>query len=197
MMSGTRLSRELAGGSDVRAAPRDAFRLARRCILSGERLDMSRLAEELGISRVTLYRWVGSRDQLLVEVIWSLARDTLEGAARRTARSGGARVTAILAGFLQDTMAHDGWQGLLAREGDRVLTLCTTSEGGFQSRFVAAVRDILQEEVDAGRLDVPVATDELAYALVRLIESYVYRRLITGDDADVRAAGQLIGMLLR
>ena len=34
---------------------------------------MSALADELGVNRVTLYRWIGSRDRLLVEVIWSLA----------------------------------------------------------------------------------------------------------------------------
>ena len=39
---------------------------------------MSGLAEDLGVSRVTLYRWVGSREHLLVEVIWSLGRRTLD-----------------------------------------------------------------------------------------------------------------------
>ena len=47
---------------------------ARRRFQAAERIDMSALAEELGVNRVTLYRWVGSRDRLLVEVIWSLGR---------------------------------------------------------------------------------------------------------------------------
>ena len=63
------------------AAPRpavaDALRLARRKFRAAERIDMTALADELGVNRVTLYRWVGSRDQLLVEVVWSLARRTL------------------------------------------------------------------------------------------------------------------------
>src|SRR4051794_38322340 len=58
----------------------DALRLARRRFLAPERLDMSALADELGVNRVTLYRWVGSRDQLLVETVWTLAERAFEEA---------------------------------------------------------------------------------------------------------------------
>ncbi len=69
----TKLQVQLRGAGDFRRpTPLDAFRLARRKFLAAERIDMSALAEELGVNRVTLYRWVGSREQLLVEVIWSL-----------------------------------------------------------------------------------------------------------------------------
>ncbi|SEL54363.1 hypothetical protein SAMN04515665_11458 [Blastococcus sp. DSM 46786] len=47
--------------------PPEVLRLARRRLLSGERLEMSSLAADLGVNRVTLYRWVGSRERLLVE----------------------------------------------------------------------------------------------------------------------------------
>ena len=52
------------------------------------RIDMSALADELGVNRVTLYRWVGSRDRLLVEVVWSLARETLADRGRAVAARG-------------------------------------------------------------------------------------------------------------
>ena len=45
---------------------------------------MSALADELGVNRVTLYRWVGSREQLLVEIVWSLGSRTLANCDRRT-----------------------------------------------------------------------------------------------------------------
>ena len=53
---------------------------------------MSALAEELGVNRVTLYRWVGSRNQLLVEVIWSLAERTLDDIDGRVRAKGAERV---------------------------------------------------------------------------------------------------------
>ena len=75
----TRLQRELAGDAEPREPTAiDAFKLARRRFQGAERVDMSAMADELGVNRVTLYRWVGSREQLLVEVIWSLGARTLE-----------------------------------------------------------------------------------------------------------------------
>src|SRR5919198_1081369 len=62
-------------------AQADALRLARRKFLAAQRIDMTGLAAELGVNRVTLYRWVGSRDALMVEVLWSLAASTLARAA--------------------------------------------------------------------------------------------------------------------
>ena len=53
-----------------RATAQDAVLLARRRFLAAERIDMGAIAQELGVNRVTLYRWVGSRDRLLVEVLW-------------------------------------------------------------------------------------------------------------------------------
>src|SRR3954465_14750206 len=106
----TKLQRDLAGAAERRRpTPLDAFRLARRKFLAAERIDMSALADELGVNRVTLYRWVGSREQLLVEGVWSLGERTLEkidpggppggearpGRARRGGRAGRARGDAL------------------------------------------------------------------------------------------------------
>ena len=46
----------------------DALALAKRKYLAGDRLDIGQLAQELGVNRVTLHRWVGTRDALIVEV---------------------------------------------------------------------------------------------------------------------------------
>jgi hypothetical protein len=58
---------------------------ARRAFLAGERVDMGAIGQELGVSRVTLYRWVGNRGQLLGEVLAALAIQT---ARRERARPG-------------------------------------------------------------------------------------------------------------
>ena len=78
----TLLERQLRG-EDVpsKATPLDAFKLARRKFLAGERLDMQQLAAELGTHRTTLYRWVGTRDRLLGSILWSLAEPALQEAA--------------------------------------------------------------------------------------------------------------------
>src|SRR5260221_11258946 len=70
------------------ATPSDALRLARRRWLESGRVDMSELAGDLGIGRATLYRWVGSRERLIGEVIWTFA-DAAMGDARARARGAG------------------------------------------------------------------------------------------------------------
>src|SRR6266550_3875624 len=70
-MSQTALEKQLAG------EPADAVKAARRRFLRKERVDMSELATELGVGRATLYRWVGSREQLLGEVLWTLSEPGL------------------------------------------------------------------------------------------------------------------------
>src|SRR5206468_12935445 len=60
--------RQPAGTAIPRPTALDAFRLARRTFQAGDRVDMQTLARTLQVDRVTVYRWVGSREQLLTEV---------------------------------------------------------------------------------------------------------------------------------
>ncbi|MEU2557642.1 TetR/AcrR family transcriptional regulator, partial [Streptomyces sp. NPDC013313] len=48
---------------------RRAIDTAASMYLAEEPLDMSLLAERLGVGRATLYRWVGNRDELLGTVL--------------------------------------------------------------------------------------------------------------------------------
>jgi AcrR family transcriptional regulator len=158
---------------------------------------MSALADDLGVNRVTLYRWFGSRDGLLVEAIWSLARRTLDTVEARVSRRGGERIVAILVAFLRTVIDDRGMQRWLSEEGEHAMRLLTRAETGFQPRLIGAIEALLDEEAEAGRLDVPVDRHELAYVIVRLLESYVYLDLITGERADANRAEPILRILLR
>jgi len=194
----TRLQNDLAvPGPGRRSSAVDAFRLARRRFLASERVDMNGLADELGVNRVTLYRWVGSRDALLVEVIWSLARRTLDDIEASERARGGERVVRVVTRFLEAVIANAGMQRWLAEEGEQAMRLLTRRDGGFQPRMIAAMGDLLRAETAAGALDLPVDLDEVAYVIVRLIESYTYLDLITGERPDARRAEPILRLLLR
>ena len=185
-----------------RAAPRpaaaDALRLARRKFRAAERIDMTALADELGVNRVTLYRWVGSREQLLVEVVWTLARRTLEQAEAETAGPPGAeRIAGIVTRFLEIVIDDRGMQRWLAEEGESAMRLLTRHETDFQPRLIAAIEGLLRADAATGRLDLPVDLHELAYVIVRLIESYTYLDLITGERPEAGRAEPILRMLLR
>ena len=181
---------------DSRPTALDAFLRARKRFQACERVDMSGLAEELGVSRVTLYRWVGSRDALLVEVIWSLARRTLDNIEADVEATGSERLVQVVTRFLDDVITNPGMKRWLSEEGESAMRLLTRHETGFQPRLIEAVQDMLQEETDAGRLDLPADLHEVAYVIVRLIESYTYLDLITGEQPDAQRAEPILRLLL-
>ena len=172
---------------------RDALALARRRFLAGERIDMSALATELGVNRVTLYRWFGSRDRFLVEVLWSLTSQTLAGIEASVRARGGERIVEIVTRFLEAVISNGGMQRWLAEEGEHAMRLLTRHETGFQPRLIEAVERLLREEA----LELPVDRHELAFVIVRLIESYTYLDLITGERPDAARAAPILRMLLR
>ena len=186
-----------AVSATTRPTRQDALRLARRRFVAPARVDMSALADELGVNRVTLYRWVGSRDRLLVEVLWSLARRALDDAEAAVREQGPERVVRVVGRFLDTVIADPGMQRWLAEEGEHAMRLLTRHDTDFQPRLIAAMHDLLEQEAGAGRLDLPVDLQELAYVIVRLIESYTYLDLITGEQPDASRAEPILRMLLR
>lgn len=191
------LLRQLSGQKESKSTPLDAFRLARKKFLAGQRVDMGPLADELSVSRVTLYRWVSSRDQLLTEVLWSLASQGLVEEGKRTRAKGGERIAVIAARYTSRVIKHAGMRAFLEREGEAAMRLVTSAAGGFQKRLITEIKRLLVQEVEQGLFTPPVPIDELAYAIVRLAESYVYRRFITGEEPDVRSVERLLKLLLR
>lgn len=158
---------------------------------------MSALALELGVNRVTLYRWVGSRERLLVEVIWSLADKTFKNEVRRSRRAGSERIVAIVGRFIAATLSNPGFATFLAEEGELAMRLLTRRDMDFQPRLIGSVQALLEEEVAAGSMDLPADLHDVAYTMVRIIESFIYLDLIIGEEPDARRAESILRLLLR
>ena len=86
-------------------------------------------------------------------------------------------------------------QRFLDREGDLALRLLTTKASDFEARLVALIADLVSEE-PACRLAAAVPLDDLPYVLVRIMESYIYLGLITGEHPDPDRAARVINALL-
>src|SRR5438874_5294237 len=63
-----------------KTTPLDLLHLARKKFLAGERIDLGRLAAELGVARVTVFRWVGTRESLYGEVCSQLFQKEIDRA---------------------------------------------------------------------------------------------------------------------
>lgn len=183
----------LVGTTPARATPADAFRAARTVFLTGERLEMRDLAETLGVSRTTIYNWCGDRDQLLVDVLWSLAKDILDSAwSRRGTRNGLARLRAASEDVLRTLAAAPPLQALLRNETHAALRLLT-GRGGFHDRFVEYVADRIREDAT------PVSTrpELVAEAIVCVIESGLYNYNIASVEPEIDRTLDIIDLLLR
>jgi hypothetical protein len=191
----TVLERQLAAPPPPSAL--EAFREARRRFLAGERIEMGALAAGLGVNRVTLYRWVGNRERLLVEVIWSLARPTLDRAWAEATGSGAERILEVSLAFMRAVLDHQRFAAFVHSEPQLALRLLTSADTGFQGRLIGSYESMLREEIDAGRLSTPLPVHELAYMIVRTMESYVYTDLITGDAPNPEKGAMVLRVLLR
>lgn len=174
-----------------------AFKLARRKMLRCERIDINALADELGVNRVTIYRWVGSRQQLVGEVVWSLVERTIDRERERIRIPGRRGAAAVLTASVHAIARHPGWNHLLDTEGDATVRLWTRSDSGFQPRLIAKFEQLLDDSADPNEPPVGVSNSELAFAALRLSESFVYRKHITGEEPDLDAVGPVLGLLLR
>ncbi len=179
-----------------RPGPEEVYRLARRAYLAGDRLDLASFAAQVGVNRVTLYRWVGTKDQLMVEVVWRLTEQTLRAGWEALADEQGPRVPRLLADYLRATMRQPGARRVALEQNDRLMRLLTLAEHGFQPRLLTVVRDRLAEDRLEGRVRSSLSLDDLAYASVRIAESYYYLPTIAGRPADPDGAERVLTALM-
>jgi AcrR family transcriptional regulator len=194
MPKGTALERALT--AEPRPTPLDALRLARRRWLANERLDMGALAKELGISRATLYSWVGSRERLIGEVIWSFAEEGLRQALDGASGSGADYILDVVGRFARLNASFEPLRRFIEQDPELALRILTSKKGPVQERMIAVARDLLAEQVAAGELTPALDVDTLAYLMIRVNESFLYSDVITGSEPDVDKALDVVRILL-
>jgi AcrR family transcriptional regulator len=178
------------------ATPQDAYAAATRTYLAGKRVDMRELASELGVSRNTVYRWTGDRERLLQDVIWSLSEATVTEIWEATSRRRGtSRLVEALRRYLVTIVDSHALQAFLRNETYVALRLLT-SQGAFQDRLVAKVRELIDEETARGTFTPRADTGLLAYAAVRTMEGFVYNDTVVRSEPEVDRAIKVIRLLL-
>jgi AcrR family transcriptional regulator len=194
----TPLSRALNGSDEpIAPTPLDAYKLARRAFLASERVDMTTIAERLGISRVTLYRWVGNRATLLGEVMADLAIRTARAERSRIDATGADAIAHVASHLVQTLMSFEPMQHLLRAEPEFALRVLTTAEGPTAARIAEYWTEEIDTEIAAGHFTPVLSAPDLAYLIVRLSESFVYKEVIAGDPADPALAERVFRMILR
>jgi AcrR family transcriptional regulator len=181
-------------GAD-RVTALDAFELAKSKWLAGERLDIGKLADELGVGRATVFRWVGSKEQLYGEVISAAFAQTLAWAKRASTGTGARFLTEVTRNLLRALLASQPLRRFIQQDPEFAMRIVMSSSSPVEHRVITAVRGLIEGEVDSGQLEPAMDTGSLAYVIVRIAESFLYRDVQSGDEPDVATATQAIGLL--
>ncbi len=200
MAEPTLLERHLSGQARAGVAPLDVLRVARRRFIDGRRVDMSELAGDLRISRATLYRWVGDRERLLGEIIWSFADGGLTESRTYADASAGDKgadwVVRFCSRFMEITAAFEPIRRFLEAEPDVAMRVLTSKHGVPEGRLMNTLRGVLEEKAAAGELKLRLNAGDLAYVIVRISESFIWREFISGEEPDLAKAADVIRVLL-
>ncbi len=186
--------------SEERATPLSAFRMARRWWLEGRRLNLSLLAEELGIGRATLMRWVGNKDLLMGEILWSLYKGIYDHALERaneTPKLEGIDYLAqiyndINIALIESRPLHD----FMHNEPQWSLQLLTSQVAGLQQRLMETWKDLFEKEIAAGSINPEMDAESLAFYIIKIGEGAIYCDLICGRQPDPGPANTAFRLLV-
>jgi AcrR family transcriptional regulator len=167
---------------------------AARWIYQGRRVDMQGLADELGVSRVTLFRRIGSRDELISQALWRLSERMLAMAVTQweNERPDGELHTPGTIRLINEmVVGAAGLRRLLDDEPALYLRLITDPRGRVQSKMVAFLEELLRRDMEEFGLVTITEPSALAYALVRLGESLLYVDALAARKPDADATSRL------
>ena len=180
----------------ARPTPLAALKAARRMWLTDQRIDMGGLAADLGVSRATLYNWVGDRELLTAEVLWSIAADTLRQCRSKATGTGASYIASVTEHYLNALARFEPHRKFVTRDPEFALRVLTSGRTPFQQRLIDAQRELIEEQVEGVGYEPPLDPPTLAYVLVRIGESFIFNDVITGSEPDLTKAIQASRVLL-
>jgi len=177
-------------------AREDLIEQAKDRFLRGERPDIAGLAEEIGVSRATAYRWAGNYEELIGEIIAIVAEENFRHAVSRARGTGADRVVDAMRRGMRAIVGSEPYRRFLEADPQRALRIAASKDGPSQGRMIELHQELLEEEIAAGNLRLPVDAHTMAYALVRLAESFMYADLIAGEKPDIDKAVEVMKLML-
>lgn len=183
-MSTATESRQPRRGRPATASRDDVLAAAHAQFMAGDRVDLTIVARDLGLGRATIYRWFGSRERLVSEVIANESEVLIVRHRRAVRRRGVQGLLEVFDRINRSLASSMPLRRFVEQEGASALRLLTSSTGAVQCRGVALIKQMIEAEVTAGRYEPPADPETLAYAIVRLCEAFLYNDAAFGIRGD-------------
>jgi len=192
------LSQALAGTalSKTVPTPAAAFARARQLFTAGERMDMGRLADDLGVARTTLYRWTGDRDRLLADVLWAETKTGLDALAAVAAGGPYPHTETIAIGFIDVLCGSQAVRSFLTTEGQRALLALTVPSSTYRTRLLDYVTERIEDDIAHGYKP-PEEPRLLADSVISLTERFLHNGGEPDANPSPDTAKRAIALLLR
>jgi AcrR family transcriptional regulator len=180
----------------VPAATReDVIDAAMRRYKAGQRIDVQAVAAELGLGRTTIYRWFGSREHLISNVLVRAAAPRIVQAAAEAQGEGAERLLDLFDRYSRSLASSRELSTFMEQEREAALRIITASKGLVHSSSVAVSKELIEEEVRAGTYKPAIAPATLAYVMIRLGEAFLFSDE-QGLRGDVDRLREVMGVLL-
>ncbi len=186
------------GASRIRNdIPDDIFFYAVDTLLDKRRLDLTKMAADLGVSRMTIYRKVKDRDDLIGAVLLYLLQFLLQVAIQEgMGKKGVDALSAIIRKLFEQVSQQPALRFLLTNEPECALRLLTTKAGPINAHMVTFTEALLKSQETQGYLRPTMPMHALAYLLVKIGESFMYADIIADEPLDIDLAHRCVmGML--
>lgn len=174
------LVKALANPDRPQATPIDVFKLARKFWLEGRRISIGDLAKGVGVSRVTLYRWVESKDRLVEEVLWSFAKPTFETAIAESPGSGIDHVVEVHRRFMTALGSFEPMRRFIFDNPKTAIRIQTNDPRCAHGRIIEATIAHLNDQVAKGKLKLPAPVREVAEMITFTGGALLYSAIIGG-----------------
>jgi AcrR family transcriptional regulator len=183
-------------GRPAAASREDVLAAAMYRYLRGQRVDVRAIAAELGLGRPTIYRWFGSREDLIGDVLIHAADPLLDSARAKARGRGGRALLDTFDRFNRSLADAPALRQFVEQERDAALRIICSGAGKVQPHLVARIADLIEHEVRRGAYDPPVEPSTLGYAIVRLAEAFLFNDAVAGMRGDVDRLREIEAALL-
>ncbi len=177
--------------------PAVVLRTAQRVFLTTGSLEMRALARELGIGRATLYRWNRSREDLLGEVLLSLAEANLRRVERDVKTPPGAmRVADVHDLHIRRICGNASLRTFIRSEPEVASRLLVDARGRVHLGVTRLLAGFLRRQEELSSWRAPLGVDVFARVVSRMSETYIYADLIARDEPETETPNLVLRMML-
>ena len=168
---------------------------ARQTWVETNQLDMGALAQQLGIGRATIFRWAGSRDALLAEVIWSFHQPDIEAALTKSKLRGAELLAHLCRCSMQAALEFEPMRRWSESDPEYALKILNSEQNVIFQRATAFTEQVLLREQAEGYIQPMMPLTELARLLVRIETSFLFSDLACGQPPSIDSACTAVWVL--